>query len=204
MDGQPAKGLYISRLVDRQISEMLGMAKGIICDGVVNDAEVIALKQWMRDNPDVAFRYPGSYLAERIRRMYSDGVVEEAERAEMRDLLFDLAGEPDDLANNMTMPANFPLDNPPPAVVFEARTFTLTGIFASGSRPACQSKITQRGGRCSNTVGAGTDYLVIGLMASPAWVQSTHGRKIESAVRLKEQGHKVALISEPHWLSALG
>lgn len=202
-NGQPPRNLYISRLVDRQIAEMLGMAKGIICDGVVNDAEVVALKQWLRENSDVTVSYPGNYLAERVVRMWSDGEVDEEERAELRDLLFDLAGEPEDLAGNMNMPASFPLDDPPPSIIFSGRNFALTGTFASGSRPLCAKRITDHGGTVSDSVTHKTDYLIIGLMSSPAWVQSTHGRKIQRAMELKAQRHHIAIVAEPDWLAAL-
>lgn len=203
MDGQPPRGTYIHRLVDRQITEMLGMAKGIICDGVVNDAEVVALKQWLRENSDVTVKYPGQQLAERIVSMWADGVIDEVERAELRDMLFDLAGEADDLAGNMNMPTSFPLDNPPPTVIFDGKTFVFTGIFASGSRPSCQKKVADRGGRCIDDITLAADYLVVGLMTSPAWVQSTHGRKIERAIDMKGKGHRIAMIAEPHWMAAL-
>lgn len=204
VNGQPPKNIYLERTVKRQIAEMLGMAKGVICDGILNDVECEALKQWLRDNPDVTVSYPGNHLAERVVAMWSDGKVDEEERTELRELLFDLVGQPEDLAATMSMPASFPLDDPPPSVIFSGRNFALTGIFASGSRPLCSSQIRSHGGAVMDYVTESTDYLVIGLLSSPAWIQSTHGRKIQRAMELKAKGHHISVIAEPHWLTALG
>lgn len=203
VDGTPPRNLFIGQLVERQITEMLGLCKGIICDGVVNDAETVALKQWMRANPDATVTYPGNHLATRLVHMLEDGVIDEDERSELRDLLFDLTGERPDLESDMNGPATFPLDVPPPTLFFDRKEYVFTGIFAAGSRKFCESQVVQRGGRVSASLTGRADVLVIGVMSSPAWIESTHGRKIEAAMRMKQQGHRIAIVSEPHWLEAL-
>ena len=44
------------------------------------------------------------------------------------------------------------------------------------------------------------NYLVIGTLASRDWRFSSHGRKIEKAVKLRGQGVPIRIISERVWL----
>lgn len=188
---------------DRQIAEMLGLAKGIICDGTLNAAEVVALKQWFAANPDVLVHYPGNLLGERVLEAMADGVVDEEEMRDLAELLSDLTGEPLDGSGTMNEPARLPLDDPPPTLIFDNREYVFTGIFAWGTRERCQKEVTDRGGRCGGSITNRTDVLVVGLMGSPDWKQSTHGRKIEQAVALREQGRPIHIVGEEHWIDAL-
>jgi hypothetical protein len=47
------------------------------------------------------------------------------------------------------------------------------------------------------------DYLVIGALASPNWTNSSHGRKIEKAMTLKEKGDPIFIIAAEQWVQAL-
>jgi NAD-dependent DNA ligase len=202
-DGQPIKPLYVHRLVDRQTTEMLGLAKGIICDGVVSDAEIVALKQWFKANPDVSSAYPGDQLARRMLTVLEDGVIEEHERAELKEFLLDLVGEPAGLTGTMRDPTRLPLDQPPPTIVFDAHEYVFTGTLASGNRVWAEQQVAERGGTCGKTVTKRTNFLVVGLFASEAWIQSTHGRKIQRAVELRDAGEPIHIVAEEHWLEAI-
>jgi NAD-dependent DNA ligase len=202
--GQPPKNLHFDRTIRRQIAEMLGLAKGIICDGVVTDGEVTALKQWLAANPDVTVAYPGDLVAKRVLSVFEDGVVDEDERAELKDFLLELTGESADELTTMREPTALPLDQPPPTIVFDNREFVFTDLLASGARAWAEQQVVDRGGACKSYVTGKTDFLVIGLMASEAWIQSTHGRKIETAVRWRDKGQPIHIVAEPTWLEAIG
>ncbi len=202
-DGQPPKAFHYHRLVDRQITEMLGLAKGIICDGVLTDAEAMALRQWVRANPDACHAYPGKDLSLRVLTYLEDGVVDDDEREELKEFLMELVGEPDDLTGSMQEATRLPIDSPPPTLLFDNREYVFTGLLAAGSRDWAQRQVTERGGRFANAITKRTTYLVIGLIPSEAWIQSTHGRKIQEAVRLKQSGHPIHIVGEEHWLEAI-
>jgi NAD-dependent DNA ligase len=203
-NGLPPRFVYADRLLDRQTTELIGLAKGIVCDGVVGDAEVVALRQWVMQNPDVTVRYPGSYVAQRVLATLADGVVDEEERAELRQLLMQLAGEPEGLSGTMNQPTRLGFNDPPPFVVFDGREFVFTGTFAYGTRKKCEAEVTARGGRCHNAVTRRADFLVVGLISQPAWTQPTFGRKLEDAIRLRDnEGHRIAIIPEELWIEAL-
>src|SRR5688572_29845360 len=113
--GQPGYFLNYRHRVDRAVHELLGVARGMIADGVVTDSEAQELRRWAGRNPDCLVRFPGSALYERLARIYGDGRVDEDERADLRAFLESLAGEPeltDDLRAGGT--TTLPLDDPPP------------------------------------------------------------------------------------------
>ena len=92
------------------------------------------------------------------------------------------------------------LCDPAPKVIFKDRIFVFTGNFYSATRRQCEIETTIRNGIHKKAVGQKTAYLVIGGKGSNDWMHATWGRKIETAQRLKEDGFKIAIISEEHWL----
>lgn len=70
-DGQPPRALYYSRAVARQIQEMLGLVKGLVCDGDLSEGEILSFRKWLDVNPDATARWPGYDLARR--ESISDG-----------------------------------------------------------------------------------------------------------------------------------
>jgi len=98
-----------------------------------------------------------------------------------------------------------PFDDPQSKVTFKGKVFLLTGQFAYGSRKECLKAITLRGGIASEQKEATQtiDYLVVGAEGNKKWSKGSYGNKIESAVLVRRQYGKPAIITEEHWVSAL-
>lgn len=201
--GIPPRRYYADETITRRTSELIGLAKGIVCDGVVNDAEVVALRQWIIENSDVTVRFPGNFVAQRVFATLEDGVVDDDERVALRDLLLSLTGEPENLSGTMNQPMRFGFNDPPPFVAFDSREFVFTGIFAYGTRKKCEAEVAARAGRSSRYVSSSTDFVVVGLRPNPAWTHSTHGTKMETAMAMRDKGHRIAIIPEELWIEAL-
>src|SRR5690348_8580074 len=79
-------------------------------------------------------------------------------------------------------------DKPMPEIIFEGRSFCLTGIFGfeNGDRNECENAVRVRGGTCVQRPNHSTDYVVVGTFVEPAWAHKGFGRKIEIAVELKQ------------------
>ena len=196
------RGYYERRVTDRLVAEMLGMCRGILADGVVNEAEAIALAAWLRHHPDAAAGFPGREIAEWVDRCFRDGIVEVAEIDELRGMLADLVGDrPSDEAPG-TSPSRLPYNDPLPTVFFEGREFVFTGHCCM-PRKECERLVTDRAGRVHTDVRMQTDYLVVGSVASESWVQAAWGRKILRASEIRESAAKIAIIPESHWLEAV-
>jgi hypothetical protein len=96
-------------------------------------------------------------------------------------------------------------DNPPPEIVFEGRSFCLTGVFEfeNGDRDKCEDAVRAHGGVCWHHPSHDLDYLVIGTFVENAWAHKGYGRKIEAALELKRYRAKCRIVSEAHWMKAL-
>lgn len=76
---------------DPQMREMIGLAKGFICDGTLNDVEANSLRQWLIGNSAVLDTLPVSRLGERPLKAFEDGVVDDLERKELTSILLSVA-----------------------------------------------------------------------------------------------------------------
>src|SRR5690606_20128514 len=72
----------------------------------------------------------------------------------------------------------------------------LTGNFVSGRRKAVQLRLQSMGATIKTSVSSKLDVLVIGALVSPDWLYSSHGLKIQDALRWKSQGRSLLLIAE--------
>jgi hypothetical protein len=196
--GQPLnRALNADRRCDRAINELLGMVKGILLDGEVNDKEIHGIELWLDDNAEAAILWPIDVLLRRINHIYEDGRVDDQERAELKDLLEQIVGGAP-LEMGQRHSTALPLTKPEPDVIFDQNVFVLTGKFWYGTRKDCEREIQWRGGRCASEVTLQTSYLVIGGLASVDWLYTTHGRKIEKAVEYAGKC-PLAIVSEEWW-----
>lgn len=203
--GQPLNRAFNrERLTTRAIDELVGLCKGVAADEIVTLEEASFLLEWMERNREAANLWPANILYQRIRHVLSDQVLDEDEAAELLELLQDITGGviPDDEGSGSSS-SNLPLDRPAPRVIFEDRLFCFTGKCVYGTRRQCEQEVAIRGGDVKRSPTLDTHYLVIGVIGSRDWIHSTHGRKIERAVEIKEDGGPIAIISERLWAGSL-
>src|SRR2546428_2926008 len=201
--GQPPKALYGPRVAKRLVSELLGLCKGMICDGEISEGELASLKRWLAGHPDAAVLYPWKTVAERLLRIYDDGIITPDERKELNELLLDLTGETEAHDQPLNLSTRLPFDEPIPSILFDGHEHVFTGRMLYGTRRDCERKVVDRGGRVGKTVTKRTNFLVIGPIASSAWLESTHGRKILRAVELRSEGLPLRIVSEEAWIHAI-
>ena len=96
-------------------------------------------------------------------------------------------------------------DAPAAEIIFEGRSFCLTGVFefAGGNRNLCEEAIRARGGICWQHPNHDLDYLVIGTFVTDSWAHEGYGRKIEKTLESKQTGANCKIVSEAHWVDAL-
>lgn len=187
------------RTIERSIDELLGLCKGLVADRILNEEETSVLIAWLEVNRQVKDDWPAKVLIARIDSMLADRRIDSDERAELFTLLTEIAagGRQDKIVPSLA--TSLPLTKPAPTIVFPNHVFCFTGKFYFGTRQACQMAVSERGGLVQDNVTQHTHYLVIGTLGSMDWVHSTHGRKIEHAVELTQEGMPIALVSEQHW-----
>jgi NAD-dependent DNA ligase len=192
------------RLIDRGIDELIGICKGILFDGVVCYPEAVNLLIWLENNSVVANQWPAKELYQQLPLLLKDNHLSEDDEAEFLSLLVKVTGSPEAMMEGESGSSQLPLCDPVPEVVFKDRVFVVTGNFKMGPRKDVVKAIEDLGGEVVlKNVRKDTNYLVIGDIGSAAWTHSTHGRKIEAAVELREQGKGIAIISEAHFMDSL-
>ncbi|MFP6806103.1 MAG: BRCT domain-containing protein [Pseudomonadales bacterium] len=198
-----ARSRNAGRVQDRLIDELIGISRGVIADGVVDEQEAIFIGQWIENHREIAERWPVNVLYVRLTEMLKDGILTSDEQAELLTTLRDLTGE-SSLFQQANKSTNLPVDKPAPKVEFANKSFCLTGKFVFGSNLECEETIRELGGNVVSMPTKDTDYLVIGELCSPDWVHTTFGRSIEKGVELKNQGHALVILNEEHWVDSLG
>ncbi len=192
-----------ARRAERDVSEMLGLVKGVLADGVVTEPEAVLFGDWLAQHPDAVEQWPVNVLKARLDRIFADGKVDERERRDLAQLLESIVGGEAGIVAGEDAATELPLDHPPPEITWPDSVFVFTGKFAFGPRAKCERHVVELGGLCERGVTRRTDYLVIGTFASRDWVQTSFGRKIEKAVRYRDKGVPVAIVAEDRWADAL-
>jgi NAD-dependent DNA ligase len=192
-----------ARRAERDLCEILGMAKGMLGDGVVNESEALQLREWLKGHPDALEQWPVNRIVDRVERVFADGRVDDGEREDLRELLEALVGGRAGMVCGEDASTELPLDQPPPQLWWRGSIFVFTGKFAFGTRADCERQIVTLGGLPERTITRRTRYLIIGTFGSRDWVHTSFGRKIEKAVEYRENGLPLAIVAEEYWAASL-
>ncbi|AIC28279.1 DNA polymerase III epsilon subunit domain-containing protein [Rhizobium etli bv. mimosae str. IE4771] len=189
------------RITSLQVDELLGLARGLVADGNINQAEVEFLEKWLVANAGISDLPILSTLFYRVRDILSDGVVDEEEKAELLDTLNRFSNRDFELGETLKA-TTLPLCAPAPVLSFEGRTYCFTGTFNYGQRKHCEAAVTERGASAGSLTQK-TNVLVIGMYATDSWKHSSFGNKIMNAVEYRLKGLPISIVSEEHWVRHL-
>jgi len=190
-----------ARIDDRQVNELIGLARGIVADNRVTQEEAETLQNWLTANTAVSDNPVIAILLQRVNAMLADDILDDEEASELLQTLQSFAGGHVELGE-LLKSSQLPLDDPPPRIVIPSRRFCFTGTFAFGTRRDCENAVRQRDG-IPGKLTRDTDYLIVGLYATDSWAHSTFGRKIEKAAAWRDQGNQLAIVSELDWVRHL-
>lgn len=186
------------RLHNRSIDELLGICKGTIADGQVNQAEAEFIKNWIKTHEEVLEEFPANILIVRLCDYLEDGVLNSDEAQELLELLREVTDE--NCPAKQVLPlTSLPYDNPLPNLQFNGENYCITGQFALGPRKNVEHEIQLLGGNLIETPQKRRpNTLVVGYFTSRDWVHAAYGRKVEAAIAYRNKGYPVSIISEDH------
>lgn len=190
------------RIQSRQIDELIGLARGLTADGVINQAEIEFLEKWLAANAAVVNQPVIQTLYRRIREILSDGHADEEERNELFRTLSLFSNSDFELGETLKA-TSLPLCTPAPELHFEGHTYCFTGTFNFGQRKYCEQAVIDRGANTVKSPTKSTNVLVIGVYATDSWKHSSFGNKIIKACEYRDQGYPLAIVSEEHWVTHL-
>ncbi|MCC2610402.1 BRCT domain-containing protein [Neorhizobium petrolearium] len=189
------------RISSRQIDELIGLARGLVADGMLNQQEVEFLQKWLVANGAVWDQPVISTLYKRVTEILADGVVDQIEISELLDTLDRFANRNFELGETLKA-TSLPLSSPAPDLTFAGKTYCFTGTFNFGQRKHCETVMIERGAMVGG-LSKKTDVLVIGVYATDSWKHSAFGNKILQACELRDKGHPIVIVSEEHWVRHL-
>jgi NAD-dependent DNA ligase len=193
--------LGVDRITSRQIDELVGLARGVAADGLINQAEVEFLQKWLAANMAISNQPMIARLYTRINDVLADGIADEEECTDLLDTLNSFSNRDFELGEVMKS-TTLPLCEPAPLLEFTGHRYCFTGTFNFGSRKECEATVTWRGGTCGSLTQK-TNVLVIGMYATESWKHSSFGNKIVKAVDFRASGIPISIVSEEHWHSHL-
>ena len=152
---------------DRQIDTLIGLCKGLLADGSVNQKEAEYLHNWLVQNRHASDNPMIQNLFEKIDLMLEDGALDDEESHELFALLGSLTGE-SVATGEVPKTTLLPVDLPPPSINFNDSTFVFTGTFVFGNRKQCQDEIMSLGGINAKSVNKNVNCLVLGDYVTPS------------------------------------
>jgi len=188
---------------DRKIDTLIGLSKGLTADGKVDQSEAEFLQSWLiqsrltTENPVIL------NLLSRVDTMLEDGVLDQEESAELMSILHKISGD-SSAVGELAKTSSLPLDHPPPNIISEGNLFLFTGTCVYGTRKQCQTAVENIGGINTASVNKKLNYLVLGTYVTDSWAHENYGRKIEKAMRYRDEGVPIRIITEEHWINECG
>ncbi|PIF45849.1 BRCA1 C Terminus (BRCT) protein [Chryseobacterium sp. 52] len=178
-----------------------GIFHGILADGVLNDDEIFKLHEWLSENEHLNSYYPYDEIRSLVLSIVADKIIDEEERTVLTAFMkqfvelknTDIAAKIDRDTAEVNISGICAVD---PEIIFENKTFCITGILSRGSRSELQQAIQDKGGVPVNTISRKTDYLIIGDTNNACWSYSCYGRKVEKALGLRKEGHTIVMVHE--------
>lgn len=187
-----------ARITDRLVDEMVGICSGITADGVVTQKEAEFLQKWIVANQRVLENPLIEPLFHRINDMLVDNILDQQESTELCETLMSFTATDYELGE-VAKSSRLPLDKPLPEVIVEGSVFCFTGTFAYGNRKECHKVVEGLGGTCHPSIIKILGYLVIGTYATDEWAHTAYGRKIEKALKYKNDGCDIKIIGEQYF-----
>lgn len=188
---------------DRQVDTLIGLSKGLIADGSLNQVEANFLYSWLIQNQSVSENPIINNLFSKVSSMLEDGVLDAEESLELFSILRSISGDTSEIGE-LAKTTSLPINNPLPKIQFDGSTFLFTGTCAVGTRKECQNMIESLGGINSGNVTKSLNYLILGTYVTDSWAHESYGRKIEKAIEYRDLGLPIIIITEEHWVNEAG
>jgi NAD-dependent DNA ligase len=194
-------GSYYFNAVTSDLQILQGICHGILADGTITDKEIYDLQKWLDENEHLNTYYPYDEIRSLVLSILSDNKIEEEERVVLMAFFKQFVQIQDNeirqKIENEIIDVNISgLCTSEPEVVFEGKTFCITGVLQRGNRENLYRDIIKLGGIPTDSLTKKTDYLIVGDNGNPAWAFSCYGRKVEKAINLRKEGHSIMLIHE--------
>ena len=187
--------------ITSDLQQLQGIFHGILSDGELNDTEIFKLHEWLSETEHLSSYYPYDEIRSLVLSIVSDKKIDQEERILLMAFIkqfvelsnSNIKNSIDSITEDVSISGICAVD---PEIIFENKTFCVTGILSRGTRTELQNAIKNKGGIPVNSISKKTDYLIIGDTSNACWSYACYGRKVEKALDLRKLGHTVVLVHE--------
>ncbi len=174
------------------LQELNSVLKAISCDGILVEAEIDFLINWMNSHSSLRGNYPYDRVYSKLSEVLEDGIITQDEHDELIRL-FQSADNPVE-ANACTCGCTD----------LVGKNICLSGEFDFGSKENVSALLIAKGAVMQTSVTKKTNILVVGGQGSSAWSSGNYGSKIKKALELQSKGVDIMIIREKDFLSSIG
>ncbi len=189
------------------IQRLHAILGGIMSDGVISEAELQGLSDWVSEHEYLKSCWPYDEVDSLITTVLSDGKIDEKEHTLLLDFFSEFTAILDDRV--ITSPkidkgtSIVGLCSVCPEIKFSNSIFCFTGASHKYPRAKFSELIMSLGSTTVSGISSSVDYLIIGAEGNPCWTYACYGRKVEKAVNLRKKGNKLLLVHENDFHDAL-
>lgn len=189
---------------------LAGILHGILSDNELSDQEIKMLRDWLETHDFLRGCYPFDEIDSLLTVVLSDGKIDDSER----EMLISFFSQFVDLTASYNLNEKELLKLREkyhisgicavcPDIDFEGNQFCFTGQSRKAKRSEIAEIVKDNGGIFNNNVTQKTKYLIVGNAGNPCWAYACYGRKIEEAVEMRKQGHKIVIVNETDFWDAV-
>lgn len=174
-----------------------------MADNTITDEEIFALKDWIEKHDYLSGTYPFDEIESLIMTILLVGNITEDERNILKGFF----------SNFIDLKISYNLNEKELSEIkekyslngicaicqeidFEDNVFCFTGESTKAKRQEIATLIETLGGKFNNNVTKKTRYLVVGNKGNPCWAFSCYGRKVEEAMKLRQNGQNITIVNE--------
>jgi NAD-dependent DNA ligase len=193
--------------VGDSMQRLHGILAGIASDQVIGEQELRRLSAWMDEHGELETCWPYDEINALITQVLRDKKVSSDEQEQLLNFFSEFG----QIGGAKTL-SQAPIGKEAkisgvcavsPDVKFEGMRFCFTGASKKYTRRDFRDLVLGRGGYFVDYVGPGLNYLVIGGEGNPCWAYACYGRKVETAMTLRRDGHRIVLVHEYDFVDAI-
>ena len=188
------------------VQRLHGLMAGIVCDQTLNQDEVFALNQWLKDNDhleeDPIYTEVYSKLKPvRVNKAVDEKTINVVLSTINRYVNYDNYGIP-----KVAVSSSQENQNPDfyhGSFAIEGFTICLTGASTRYTKAEWKNAIEAKNGIFKDDMTKSVDYLVICNKGNPHWAHMSYGRKFEQALKWQQDGVGIKILTEDDFVKIL-